>query len=196
MLSRYSGGVIRDPDPALVKARITGRLEELSHLGADWLDGEGKAVTKEALASAAHGLPRLADGHAGFNPRIYPTLDGGVQAEWDSDGRVRDVTFDPDGSLVVFDPPDLFDLMAVTHECSPPCDDMIHYCPCEDGVHDDCWWYYDGCCCHNRVPRAHEWDYCPPDGCAHHNAQHEGIPQRLVYVMNRQGEFGVDYPEY
>jgi hypothetical protein len=82
------------------------------------------------------------------------------------------------------------------HECN----DAVHYCPCNDGVHDDCWGYYDGCCCHNLVHDGRDWylerDECPPWGCGHRSAQHEGIPQRLIYVMNHQDEFGVSYGKY
>lgn len=90
--------------------------------------------------------------------------------------------------------------MTAEHDCLiADCGDPEHYCPCLDGVHDDCWWFYDGCCCHNRIVNGTDWftqHCCPPHGCAHRNAQHEGIPARLAYVMNHQVEFGVSYPEY
>ncbi len=60
---------------------VTARCEELAQLKDGWLDGEGKAPSREGLASlqkawgatSAESLPL---------PFIYPTPEGGIQMEW------------------------------------------------------------------------------------------------------------------
>ena len=75
------------PRPALGDQRPTpsldvrSRLQELSRLQEGWLNGEGHLLSKEGLfrlgksfdASFDAGLPL---------PFLYPTPEGGVQAEW------------------------------------------------------------------------------------------------------------------
>lgn len=60
---------------------VAARCEELTQLKDGWLDGEGKAPSKEGLQSflaAWNG----ADTVALPLPHIYPTPEGGVQMEW------------------------------------------------------------------------------------------------------------------
>jgi hypothetical protein len=45
---------------------------------------------------------------------------------------------------------------------SAPMSDLTTHCPCDDGDHDGCDWWYDGCCCHDRE----HGDICPPTGCS------------------------------
>lgn len=57
------------------------RLEELANLKDGWLDGKGKAPAPEKLQRLAVLF------EANFNanlslPHLYPTPDGGIQAEW------------------------------------------------------------------------------------------------------------------
>jgi hypothetical protein len=60
---------------------VATRCEELSQLKDGWLDGEGKAPTKEGLKSfmAAWDGART---EAIPLPYIYPTPEGGIQMEW------------------------------------------------------------------------------------------------------------------
>jgi hypothetical protein len=60
---------------------VGSRLEELSRLQDGWLNGEGHALSKEGLLR----LGGLFDASFGADlplPFIYPTPEGGVQAEW------------------------------------------------------------------------------------------------------------------
>ncbi|MCW8166403.1 hypothetical protein D8B22_05215 [Verminephrobacter aporrectodeae subsp. tuberculatae] len=64
---------------------IETRIAELIQLQDGWLDGKGRAPDRAALlrlaqAFAAHYSPDLP------LPRLYPTAEGGVQAEWSQNG--------------------------------------------------------------------------------------------------------------
>ena len=72
------------------------RASVMPHPG--WLDGEGSATDKEAEARAVALLGALAS--RGLpTPRIFPTEEGGLQAEWSVGGRELSVAFEPDGTL-------------------------------------------------------------------------------------------------
>lgn len=73
---------------------LDARLDELAALSDGWLDGEGLALTPHAIATARAVLGRLAAEHPDVpRPRVYPTPDGEVSAEWTL-GRVSaDVRF-------------------------------------------------------------------------------------------------------
>jgi hypothetical protein len=72
-------------------AAPSDRVDELAALETGWLDGEGEALTEPALA-AARGLQ---------HPRLFPTPDGGAQAEWTIGAFAVSVTVAPDGSVSV-----------------------------------------------------------------------------------------------
>ena len=60
---------------------ITLRLEELAELKDGWLDGKGHVPAPEKL----HWLANTFDNHFGADlslPHLYPTPEGGIQAEW------------------------------------------------------------------------------------------------------------------
>ena len=78
------GSVSIEPDGAIHPSlRCEERLDELRELADDWYDEGSKAPSEEALARAESllrkvpGLDRLA--------AIFPTYEGGVQLEWESD---------------------------------------------------------------------------------------------------------------
>lgn len=80
--------------------KVSDRLEELRNLPDGWLDGDGAAPSSEALASAERFLGFLeADVPA---PVLYPTPEGGCQAEWSREEDELEVTlcFEPDGSAI------------------------------------------------------------------------------------------------
>jgi hypothetical protein len=80
---RTATEVPADP-PRLLKTR-SDRLADLAAIKDGWLDGEGKAITKNALAKAEELL----------NPHLFPTPEGGVSIETiDYDIIVR-----PDGKV-------------------------------------------------------------------------------------------------
>jgi hypothetical protein len=60
---------------------VTLRLEELAKLGDGWLDGKGRAAGKEQLDWLANAFNSYFDTDLPL-PYLYPTAEGGVQAEW------------------------------------------------------------------------------------------------------------------
>lgn len=57
------------------------RFAELAELPPGWFDGEGTAIDEVAMKAARALLAVLADSSIAL-PRIYPTVDGGIQLEW------------------------------------------------------------------------------------------------------------------
>jgi len=74
------------------------RLDELSSMDAGWLDGEGESPSKYALDRAGRLLGDLLTFEVP-RPRVFPTPEGGVQAEWTIGDHEISVTFEPDGRL-------------------------------------------------------------------------------------------------
>lgn len=93
--SIHDVSVLDEPDDL---ARIDGRLNEISALSPGWLDGGGEAVGAKAVETARRLLAELL-AHDVPHPRVFPTPEGGVQAEWTIDDREISVTFESDGSL-------------------------------------------------------------------------------------------------
>ncbi len=60
---------------------IEARLEELAQLEDGWLDGKGLALNKNALSILARAFDEYFSPYLGL-PYLYPTPEGGVQAEW------------------------------------------------------------------------------------------------------------------
>jgi hypothetical protein len=60
------------------------RLEKLAELADGWLDGKGFALNKEALKKLTHDFDRYFDSDLPL-PYLYPTAEGGIQAEWSHD---------------------------------------------------------------------------------------------------------------
>jgi hypothetical protein len=88
--------VSRVEDPADLEA-VDSRLDELEGLRGGWLDGYGAAPTPPALRSARRIVAELL-GLEVPKPRLYPTPDGGVQAEWTAGESEINVTFNSDGT--------------------------------------------------------------------------------------------------
>jgi hypothetical protein len=60
---------------------IETRLEDLGQLKAGWLDGKGRAPDRDALESLARQFDAFFDSELPL-PHLYPTAEGGIQAEW------------------------------------------------------------------------------------------------------------------
>lgn len=60
---------------------VRGRLDELRQLEDGWLDGDGKAPGSDELEWLAAGFDRYYPDDLPI-PYLYPTSEGGVQAEW------------------------------------------------------------------------------------------------------------------
>jgi hypothetical protein len=81
--------------------RMLKRLDSLSAVEDGWFNGEGLVPTPEATALARDLLPRLLRTAPEVpRPRLYPTPEGGVQAEWGAHGWAVDLTFEPCGTEV------------------------------------------------------------------------------------------------
>ena len=65
---------------------VTLRLEQMAALKDGWLDGKGKAPDKEKLTWLADQFDAQFDGDLPL-PYLYPTAEGGIQAEWTMNGR-------------------------------------------------------------------------------------------------------------
>ena len=99
------------PDPAFLRPRLAGsdsaeqtdlldpldvptQLGELRDLADGWLDGEGVAPTHELLDWLSERFDRAYPDGLPL-PHIYPTVEGGVQAEWSMAGQEISLTVDP-----------------------------------------------------------------------------------------------------
>lgn len=79
-------------------ASLRRRLSELQELDAGWLDGGGERPQSQVLQCARVTLGRLL--RLGTPPpRVYPTPEGGVQAEWTIVAREISLTFESDGTV-------------------------------------------------------------------------------------------------
>jgi hypothetical protein len=87
--------VIEDPEEL---AELDRRFDELAGLPAGWLNGEGVPPDAVVLNRARRLLAELLSFDVP-RPRVFPTPEGGVQAEWDVAGHEISVTFEPDGTL-------------------------------------------------------------------------------------------------
>lgn len=77
------------------------RLETFKNIEHGWLEGEGQAPSPKALSVARGVLARLMVGDVDLpRPRIYPTPEGDVQAEWVLGRWAADVTFKADDGLI------------------------------------------------------------------------------------------------
>jgi hypothetical protein len=79
-------------------AALDSRLSELRETGDAWLDGQGLAPQQAALDKAYATLAELMRLDVP-RPRLYPTVEGGVQAEWTMGPFEISVTFDPGGAI-------------------------------------------------------------------------------------------------
>jgi hypothetical protein len=77
------------------------RIDSLAEVPNGWLDGDGLAPSAEALARVREVLARLlADHHEIPRPKVFPTPEGGLQAEWVFGCVSADACFQRDGLTV------------------------------------------------------------------------------------------------
>ncbi len=79
---------------------LDARLDELAQLRGGWMDGDGTRPDPGALRRARVILADLLSPETP-RPRVFPTVEGAVQAEWTIDAREVSVTFEPSGGLYV-----------------------------------------------------------------------------------------------
>lgn len=95
LVSIYDVTIIANPADLVA---LDERFRMLEGLQQGWLDGEGSAPTPAALHNARTVMAEFLRLDAPL-PRLYPTPDGGVQAEWTSGDYELSVTFEPDGEF-------------------------------------------------------------------------------------------------
>jgi hypothetical protein len=78
--------------------RIDERIDEMTALKPGWLEGEGRQISALSIEKARRVLPDLL-GRDVPRPRIFPTVGGGVQAEWILADTEVGVTFEADGAV-------------------------------------------------------------------------------------------------
>lgn len=80
--------------------KLRRRLAGLSTLSDGWADGEGKAPSLRALERAGDVLSCLIDRCPDLVvPPVYPTPEGGLQAEWYANEWHAEVLFDDAGNV-------------------------------------------------------------------------------------------------
>jgi hypothetical protein len=81
--------------------RLWTRIGVLEKVGDGWLEGEGRAPSPLALARAREVLARLLATYPSLDrPKVFPTPDGGVQAEWVRGRWAAEALFDvEEGSI-------------------------------------------------------------------------------------------------
>lgn len=80
--------------------KLWERLDSFDQIREGWLDGIGAPPTAEARTRAREVLARLLVSHSALpRPRIFPTPDGGVQAEWVIGAWAADLKFYPGGEV-------------------------------------------------------------------------------------------------
>lgn len=75
-------------------SRLRARFAELMAMQAGWFDGDGVAVDRAVLGRAQLLLDQLVKRDVP-RPRVFPTLEGGVQLEWSHGQYETSVTVQP-----------------------------------------------------------------------------------------------------
>jgi len=79
---------------------ILARLTAMGEMEAGWLDGEGVAPDRLTINLASAVLPEVVDREGLPAPAVFPTPDGGIQAEWQGTPWSVEVRFLPGGQKV------------------------------------------------------------------------------------------------
>lgn len=86
-----------DDDRAGDVQKVWDRIASFERVPDGWFDGEGRPPTPRARARAREILARLLVDHGAVPvPKVFPTPDGGVQAEWVLGKWMAEVGFAPD----------------------------------------------------------------------------------------------------
>jgi hypothetical protein len=79
---------------------LRARLDELAAIDYGWLDGEGAPPTPASISLAWSVLSALVGTHGVERPRVFPCVEGCVQAEWVIGDWALDAWFAPSGLVV------------------------------------------------------------------------------------------------
>lgn len=92
---------VMDDERAADVQKVWDRLASFDEIQDGWLEGEGRAPSERAIVHARHVLARLlVERRALERPRVFPTPNGGVQAEWVIGPWAIDISFDPDDGTI------------------------------------------------------------------------------------------------
>lgn len=136
---RYGADMATTPDAAPeptpdrdIAERVTGAV-----VAAGWYDGDGAATDPRAVADATRLLTQLVARGLPL-PWVYPTLEGGIQAEWEIGARRASVDVQPDGEVYCFSTVLGEPSFATDHTCATSDTDAIAACLLgEGGEHDE-----------------------------------------------------------
>jgi hypothetical protein len=98
----YDDHILQDITPDLNFSlvggpRLRARCEEFRSLEDGWLDGQGRAPSWAFIQRAEKAIWHLV-GLLGIDrPHVYPTPEGGLQAEWDAGEKAFQIAFGPNG---------------------------------------------------------------------------------------------------
>lgn len=90
-----------DHERAADVEKLWARIDSLASVGEGWLEGEGRAPTEGVLARAREVLARLLVEHRDIErPKVFPTPEGGLQAEWAIGSWAAEARFEPDDESI------------------------------------------------------------------------------------------------
>lgn len=73
---------------------LEGQLSRLKQLGDNWFDGKGTAPSEALLRLFEMWYNAPFEGRVCIEPNLYPTLEGGIEAEWRIERRDLTIEFD------------------------------------------------------------------------------------------------------
>lgn len=93
-----------DDERAPELQKLWDRLKTLEEVPDGWLDGDGRTPTAEVLMFARLVLSRLLVDHRSIpRPKVFPTPDGGLQAEWVLGSWAAEARFSPSSEYIVLE---------------------------------------------------------------------------------------------
>lgn len=91
---------------------IGARLDELSNLKDNWLDGEGIAPSLACVIAVEEAFKKYFDSNLPL-PHIFPTVEGGLQAEWSINNIEIAIEFHPENKESTFQSVNVLDSKVV-----------------------------------------------------------------------------------
>lgn len=93
-----------DDERAPELQKLWDRLKTLEEVPDGWLDGDGRRPTADVLMFARLVLSRLLVDHRSIpRPKVFPTPDGGLQAEWVLGSWAAEARFSPSSEYIVLE---------------------------------------------------------------------------------------------
>jgi hypothetical protein len=93
-----------DDERAPEVQKLWDRLKTLEEVPDGWLDGDGRRPTEDVLTFVRLVLQRLLVDHRSIpRPKVFPTPDGGLQAEWVLGSWAAEARFSPSGEFLALE---------------------------------------------------------------------------------------------